>query len=214
MKKKTLTVGIIGFGNIGKKRYLALLRIKKYKVKIIFIVDKKKPNINLKKIKYYSNWIKIKKKNVDLIIISTPTKESAEISDQLSGKFNLLVEKPLSTKINKIKKIISNSNLFKKIIKVGYNLRFDDGLIKAKENYLNSKIGKTYYIKITYANGAAKTNTNKIGSLLDMGSHSINIIEWLLNNSKLKLISNVFQKNEFLNKSKIDNGFAIFKSKK
>ena len=47
-----------------------------------------------------------------------------------------------------------------------------------------------------------------------MGSHSINIIEWLLNNSKLKLISNVFQKNEFLNKSKIDNGFAIFKSKK
>lgn len=208
-----MRVGIVGFGNIGKKRYLALLKIKIFRVKIIFIVDKEKPSINLKRIKFYSDWSKIKKENVDLIVISTPTKNSTFISDQLSGKFNLLVEKPLSTEIKKIKKIISKSNKSKKLIKVGYNLRFDDGLLKAKENYLASKIGKTYYIKITYANGAAGTNSNKIGSLLDMGTHSINILEWLLGNSKLKLISSTSQKNEFLNKLKIDNGFVVLKSK-
>jgi predicted dehydrogenase len=213
MINKIIKVGIIGFGNIGKKRYLALLKIKKFKIKIIYIVDKKKPNINFKKIKFYSCWSKIKNKNSDLIIISTPTKKSEFIANQLSGKFNLLVEKPLSTEIKKIKQIISKNLHSKKIIKVGYNLRFDDGLMMAKKNYHAKKIGKTYYIKITYANGAAKTNTNKVGSLLDMGTHSVNILEWLIGNSKFKLISSLSQKNEFLNKSKIDNGFVMFKSK-
>lgn len=37
---KLIRIGIIGFGNIGKKRFLAISQIKKYNIQVIYIVDK------------------------------------------------------------------------------------------------------------------------------------------------------------------------------
>ena len=56
---------------------------------------------------------------------------------------------------------------------------------------------------------AVKTNTNKVGSILDMASHSINLIEYFFKNKKIKLNYSKIQKNEFLNKTKVDNGFIF-----
>lgn len=211
MNKNFFKIGIIGFGNIGKKRYQSLLRIKKFKIQIDYIVDLKKPTINLKKTKYYKHWEEILNLNVDLVIVSTPTYITEKIIKKLHKKFNLIIEKPISTKLGVIKKLANESLNANKLFKVGYNLRFDDGLMKAKKNCTKDKIGEIYYIKITYANGAAKTNSNKVGSLLDMGTHSINILEWLIKSSDIKIVTNNDQKNEFLKKSKIDNGFIILK---
>jgi predicted dehydrogenase len=214
MNESGIRIGIIGFGNIGKKRFEALSSITKFKKKIVYIVDKKKPTAALENIKHYFDWKKILKINVDLIIISTPTNVSEVIAGNLSGKFNLLIEKPLSTNIGKLKKIIFQSNYGKKLLKAGYNLRFDNGLIRAKKILLEKKIGKIYYCKITYANGSAITNKNKIGSLLDIGTHSLNLLQWIFPESKLKIISSCSQKNEFLKKIKTDNGFLMLNSKK
>ncbi len=211
--KKIIKVGIIGFGNIGKKRFKALSDIKDYSISIKFIVDKREPKEKKRGIRYYKNWKNIISENVDLIILSTPTEQSKKIINHLCGKFNIIVEKPLSNNPNEIKKIINKSNFHKKILKVGYNLRYDDGLIKTKKLIVKKSIGKIYYIKITYANGAAKTNSNKIGSLLDMGTHSINLLIWLTNNDKFKVIKSISQKNEFLNKKKVDNGFILLQHK-
>ena len=43
MIKKIVKIGIIGFGNIGKKRFLSLKKIKKFKINIVYIVDIVKP---------------------------------------------------------------------------------------------------------------------------------------------------------------------------
>ena len=213
MLKKKLKIGIIGFGNIGQKRYKSLLNISSFLIEIIYIVDIKKPKNIKKGIKIFNNWNDVKKVQVDLIIVSTPTRESKIIVNNLCGKFNILVEKPLSNKLNEIKKLVKISNLNNKLLKVGYNLRFDDGLIKSREILDKKLIGKIYYIKIFYANGATKTNSNKIGSLLDMGTHSINLLLWLMNNDNFKIIKAISQKNEFHNKTKVDNGFILLKSK-
>ena len=211
--KKTIKVGIIGFGNIGKKRFNALQAIRNYNIKTEFIVDKNKPKKIKKGIEYFTNWKSIVSKNVDLIILSTPTEQSKKIIRNLCGKFHILVEKPLSNNPYEIKQIINKSNSKKKFLKVGYNLRFDDGLIKTKKLLQKNSIGKIYYLKIIYANGAAKTNTNKVGSLLDMGTHSINLLIWLTNNEKFRLIKSLSQKNEFFKKTKVDNGFLLLKHK-
>ena len=179
MLRRKIKIGLIGFGNIGQKRYKSLLDISSFLIDVTYIVDIKKPENIKKKIKIFSNWKDVKKIHVDLIIVSTPTKESKIIVNNLAGKFNILVEKPLSNKLNEIKKLVKISNINNKLLKVGYNLRFDDGLIKSKELLDKKLIGNVYYIKIFYANGAAKTNSNKIGSLLDMGTHSINLLIWL-----------------------------------
>jgi len=208
---KKIKVGIIGLGNIGLKRYTELKKLKN--VKIILICDKKKIQIQ-KSLIFLQNWRKIINYECDLVIISVPTKVSEKIAYSLSGKFNLLVEKPLSENISLVKKIISRSIKSKKIFKVGYNLRFDEGIQKAESIYRSGKIGKIYYSKITYANGTSRTNTNKVGSLLDMGSHALNLFNFFFKTINIKKISKIDQKNEFLNKTKIDNSFTIFKIKK
>jgi predicted dehydrogenase len=206
MIKKIVKIGIIGFGNILKK-------IKKFKINIVYIVDIVKPKNLSSKISYFKNWEDVSSIDVDLIIISTPTKQSKIIVNEFCEKFNILVEKPLSNNLKEIKKYISRANKSKKLLKVGYNLRYDDGIIAVK-NFLNKNlIGKIYYIKISYANGAAKTNTNEVGSLLDMGTHSINLLTWLTNVDYFKVIKSISQKNEFLNRTKIDNGFILLESK-
>ena len=213
MTKKTVKIGIIGFGNIGKKRFLSLKKIKKFKINIVYIVDIFKPKNLSSKISYFKNWEDVSLIDVDLIIISTPTKQSKIIVNEFCEKFNILVEKPLSSNLKEMKKYISRANKSKKLLKIGYNLRYDDGIIATK-NFINKKlIGKIYYIKISYANGAAKTNSNEVGSLLDMGTHSINLLIWLSNFNDFKMIKSISQKNEFLNRTKVDNGFILLESK-
>ena len=213
--KKKFKIGIIGFGNIGRKRFSSILKIKKYNIDVVYIVDK---NIKIKKffkkLNFFDNWKKIKLIDVDLVIIATPTKISEKIVKELSGKFNLLVEKPITTKSALMSHIVNKANKKKLLLKTGYNLRFDDGLQMAKNIMNKKKIGKIYYCKITYANGATKTNSNQVGSLLDMGSHSLNLLEWFFEYSKIIPSHNIFQSNEFMNKSKVDNGFIFLKINK
>tara|TARA_Y100000590_G_C15729069_1_gene1016343 strand:+ start:2314 stop:3267 length:954 start_codon:yes stop_codon:yes gene_type:complete len=211
---KKFKIGIIGFGNIGKKRFNVIKKLKKSEIEISYICDNKKNIKKLKKIKLIKNWEDAKNFDVDLVIISTPTNISEKIAKRFSGKFNMLIEKPITTNLKLIKRITSNSFKNKKILKTGYNLRFDEGLLKVKKILNQRKIGKIYYLKITYANGAAKTNTNRVGSLVDMGAHSINLIQWFFHNSKINIKNNIGQKNEFYNKKKIDNGFITLEINK
>ena len=46
-----------------------------------------------------------------------------------------------------------------------------------------------------------------------MGTHSINLLIWLTNIKKFKIIKSISQKNEFLNKTKVDNGFILLTAK-
>jgi len=213
--KKNFKIGIIGFGNIGKKRFSSILKIKNYNIEVVYIVDNvlKKDKI-FKRIDFFRNWEKAKTIDVDLIIVATPTKISEKIVKEFSGKFNLLVEKPITTKPKLMSYILNRANKNKLLLKTGYNLRFDDGLQAAKNIINKNKIGKIYYCKITYANGATKTNSNQVGSLLDMGSHSLNLLQWFFESSKIIPSYNAFQSNEFMNKSKVDNGFVFLKINK
>ena len=50
----------------------------------------------------------------------------------------------------------------------------------AKKLLTKKNIGKIYFVKIEYVNGTAKTNKNKVGSMSDIGSHSLNLFEYFL----------------------------------
>ncbi len=211
---KNFKIGIIGFGNIGKKRFEAIKKIKKLKIEVVYISDidanKKIPRGTL----FISDWKKARNIDVDLVIISTPTNITEIIAKEFSGYFNLLIEKPITTNLKLLKKITNMANKNKKILKTGYNLRFDEGLMIVKKIIDNNKVGTIYHCKITYANGVAKSNTNNVGSLVDMGAHSLNLLQWIFDKSIIKVLSKFSQRNEFLNQEKPDNGFIFFKIKK
>ena len=59
---KTIKVGIIGFGNIGKKRFGALRNLRDPNISILFICEKKKLKLIIKK----SKFIKIGEKRLKI----------------------------------------------------------------------------------------------------------------------------------------------------
>jgi predicted dehydrogenase len=208
-RKIFINVGLIGFGNIGKKRLLAIKKIKSVNYKIIYILDKKNKKNNGY---FYRSIDDIRSKKVDLLIVCLPTNQTLKVLSKINWNYKwLLLEKPGFENINIFRNFIKRANQKKIHVNIGYNLRFDDGILKARD--ILKKIGKIYSVKINYSNGTAKSNTNKVGSLLDIGSHSVNLLQYFLNSHNLGRKFKFIQKNEFMYKKKDDNGYVIMKLK-
>jgi predicted dehydrogenase len=208
-RKIFISVGLIGFGNIGKKRLLAIKKIKSVNYKIIYILDKKNKKNNGY---FYRSIDDISSKKVDLLIVCLPTNQTLKVLSKINWNYKwLLLEKPGFENINIFRNFIKRANQKKIHVNIGYNLRFDDGILKARD--ILKKIGKIYSVKINYSNGTAKSNTNKVGSLLDIGSHSVNLLQYFLNSHNLGRKFKFIQKNEFMYKKKDDNGYVIMKLK-
>ncbi len=208
---RKISIGIIGFGNIGKKRFDALNKLRNL-AEVKIICEKNKINKKFKNIKIVHDFKELNNYDLDLIIICTPTDVSKKIYKQFVGKFHLLVEKPITLNLKELSKNLKKSTNNRKIIKAGYNLKHDCGLDYIKKTLQSNSIGKIYYCKISYANGTARTNSNNVGSIFDMASHSVNLLMWLFNSKTLNVIKTCNQKNEF-SKTHFDNGFAILKIK-
>ena len=95
----TYKVAIIGYGYWGPK--LARNVDNSIQFKIKYIVDESKKNLNKAKkdfplSKLLTNFKDLKKKDIDLVIISSPTKTHYKIAKYFLEITNVLVEKPLS----------------------------------------------------------------------------------------------------------------------
>ena len=211
-----IKVGLIGCGNIGSKRILSIIKDKNTRIK--YIIGPKKINKSSKcrglelskKLKciYSTDRNKVLNSDVNAIILSTgPTLFKKIGTEILNANKHLLIEKPLGLNESEALYLTKLANKKKLVLKTGFNLRFDEGINKAKEIVFKKKIGKIYFLKITYVNGSVKTNKNKVGALSDIGSHSINLIEYIIN-KKINIINSMRQSIEH---KKDDNGFIILK---
>mgnify|MGYP001412038381 CR=1 FL=1 len=151
------------------------------------------------------------KSDVDAVILSTGPTLFKKIGSEIlkSGK-HLLIEKPLGVSLKDAEFLTDIANRKNLILKTGFNLRFDSAIMEAKRIVDKKKIGKIYFIKSIYVNGSVKTNKNKVGALSDIGSHSLNLIEFFLN----KNIENFYCKKISHEHQKDDNGFMIIKINK
>ena len=212
-KLKKISIGFIGYGNMATKRHQAIKTLKKYKTSVSYIIDKKIKEDKTNK--YFKSWNKIINLKTDLIIISIQTNEVKKIPFLIfkNTKY-LLIEKPISTDLNYLKKLNKFCAANKITLKTGYNLRFDNGLKMINQLMSKKSVGKLYYVKINYSNGTSRTNNNNIGSLFDIGCHSVNLLQWLLKTKNFSNYLTIIQKNEFMNRKKDDNGFVLMKYKK
>ncbi len=212
-----MKIAVVGCGNIGAKRVKSIKEYNKTEIK--FIVGKKKVKKKIDnsgfriaqkiKAKYITDIKEVLESNVDSVILSTqPNLFLRYATKILNSKKHLLVEKPLGLNASEALKILNTAKKNKVYLKTGFNLRYDDGIQLAKKLIDKKKIGKIYFIKIEYVNGSVKTNKNNVGSLSDIGSHSVNLFEFFIN-KKFQVLNNAMQKNEYF---KDDNGFITLKS--
>ncbi len=218
----TINIGIIGCGLIGKKRYRNVGNLGK----VLAVSDKNIENaknlIKKKKIKIFKDWkqlIKIKKLNI--IIISTFHNHLSEILIEcLKNNKHTLVEKPGAIEPNQLKIAYKIAKKRKLLVKVGYNHRYHEAIIKSKQLIDENKIGELMYIKASYGHGGRvgyekewrmNPKLSGGGELIDQGSHLIDLSQMYLGkieNYKSLLTTSFW-------KSKVDdNSFMILKNKK
>ena len=198
MIKKVL---IIGYGSIGVKHKISLLKIDK---KLSFFLTNSENKFDRQS---------LNKINPDYIIISTPTSmhyNNLKIVDSTLKKKVILVEKPIFHRLKEFKKNYKNKNK----IFVGYNLRFHPII-----QYLKNKTYKSnfFYLRsecYSYLPNWRKRNYKKIysskktmggGVALDL-SHEIDFINWIF--GKIDII---FKKKFKVSKLKIsaDDTFIL-----
>ena len=208
-----MLIAQIGFGNIGKKRVSALSEIPN--VTLVSIVGPKNSDAAResggfdKSIPYFGGIDKFLAADIDIdaVIISTPTIYSKKLCEIfLKRGVHVLVEKPPCHTHDELRYLIELAENNRLVFRVGYNLRFDDGIRYAKSLIDHKSLGDINYVKVTYCNGSALTNNNNVGSLLDIGVHSIDLALWLSDSFDIDFDS-VQKVNQSIDFDGISNGF-------
>lgn len=205
---------VIGCGNIGVKRINAIQNIPEIEIAGLVEVNPQQKQYLQNNYKYpvSDNYQKYLTDNsIDAFIVSATTHPSLKIiEDALKAGKHVLCEKPLGDEISQTEKITNLANDKSLVLHIGFNIRYDEGLQKAKLLIDEGKIGKPYFFKCTYVNGSVITNNNKVGALLDMGIHNLYLAKMFMGD--IKPIANAIQKFEYEVKDRDDNGFVLLQS--
>ena len=216
-----MNVGIIGCGNVGMKRALALGTNK-----LVIAVDSdiSKSKILVKKfgaIEFSTNpYEAIEDKSIDLIIVATTNDYLAEytLAAVENGK-HVLVEKPAGRNPEELMPIIQKAKENKVFVKVGFNHRFHPALVKAKEFVKSGALGKLMFIRGRYGHGGrlgyekewrADPEKSGGGELIDQGVHLIDLSQWFLGDLT---VENGFTHTYFWKMPVEDNAFMMLKSR-
>ncbi len=209
-----MKIVVIGCGNIGVKRINAIQNIPEIEIVGLVEVNPKQKQYLQNNYKYpvSDNYQKYLTDNsIDAFIVSATTHPSLKIiEDALKAGKHVLCEKPLGNEISQTEKITNLANDKSTVLQIGFNIRYDKGLQKAKFLIDEGKIGKPYFFKCTYVNGSVITNNNKVGALLDMGIHNIYLAKMFMGD--IKPIASAIQRFEYKVKNSDDNGFVLLQS--
>ena len=209
-------VAIIGFGYWGPKLSRNFHNSKNFEIK--YIIDKSIKNLNLAKSEYpfaitSTNYKKINCNDVNLVVISTPTKSHFNLTKHFLKKTNVLVEKPLALSSKEVKKLNTISKKNNNNIYVDYPFIFSGSINFIKKIISRKKYGKLLEVE-SYREQAPIRNDADV--VWDLGVHDISILQFLLNKNPISINANKFRtgKNK-LNDSayinmKYKNGTNIF----
>mgnify|MGYP001166269222 FL=1 len=184
---KELNILLIGDGNIGSihKRIIT----ESETINLVGIVDKKYKNSSKNGILYFNDIkeIDFNKLTLDGVIVATPTKSHYQISKKIiENKIPVLVEKPVTTNISNLKKLIE---LAKK-----NNTVFRAGLIETCNpifSYLKDNINIDEFELIHIKRHSPKPSDGREleDVLFDLSIHDISVLYSLFGFKKIELVS-------------------------
>ena len=217
-----LKIGIAGYGIVGKIRKKILDGITG--LKVVAISDKNPKNRVLsKKIKFFDNYKKLFKENLDILFVSLPNKYAAEATIKaLKKNINVFCEKPPARNISELNKVFKEfKNKKSKIkLKYGFNHRYHDSIILAKKIIDSKRYGKLINLKGLYGKSKIITFAGQWrsvksiaggGILLDQGIHLLDLMRFFC--GEFKEIKS-FVSNKYWKHKVEDNAYVIMRSKK
>jgi predicted dehydrogenase len=204
-----MKTALIGCGNIGSRRAQHAASHARSTLRLVVDTDEPRAEALARqhRCNHATDWRAVLEAGVEAVIVSVPTKSVHEIVPRLlDAGLHVLCEKPLGRNLAEAREITSLARARGVVLETGFNLRFDPGLQKARALVSEGAIGELYFLTCEYVNGAALTNTNGVGSLLDIGLHSLDLALWFLGD-----VDSVYGEMSAHETPHDDNGFALLR---
>lgn len=208
-----MKVGIIGCGNIGTKRAAVVAKAPHDQLVGLVEVDRSRwPRLRQEfNCPVFATAAPLLKKTEAVIISTPPQQHGTLIAAALTAENDVLCEKPLAESLKEVAALTRLADKKGRLLKCGFNLRHDRGLARAKALYDEGAIGTPYWLKADYVNGCVVVNTNGVGSLLDMGSHLLDLVLWF--GGEPQKTTGILQRTEYP-LPRDDNAFLAITTKK
>ncbi|HEY8241531.1 MAG TPA: Gfo/Idh/MocA family oxidoreductase [Kiritimatiellia bacterium] len=186
-----MNIAIVGCGLIGQKRALNA-----GKHTVTWVTDVKPDAARALAAKIPSAMVAnnykemLQASNIDIVVIATPHNLLSPIALAcLEARKHVLMEKPGGLNPEEIRRIITKSESWKRLVRVGYNHRFHPSLFKAKEMINAGQLGPLMFLRGRYGHGArpgyetewrADARQSGGGEGIDQGVHLVDLSRWYL----------------------------------
>ncbi|MCL6087621.1 MAG: Gfo/Idh/MocA family oxidoreductase [Actinobacteria bacterium] len=206
---KTLGVGMVGYGFIGKVHTVSYLDMPFYykpmpaKLKMVGVVSSPladaQEGIQQAGFEFATENYKdlLDRKDIDIIEVCTPNLYHKDIIiDSLNAGKHVICEKPLAMNLAEAKEILDAANSHPELIsQVTFNYRYAPVVMKARQLINDGFLGRPYSARISYLH-AGNVDPNRPtywkiqkqfcggGSSYDLASHVIDITRFLLGDFK------------------------------
>lgn len=186
-----MDVGVVGFGKMGVLHAGILNALEGVRVTAIAERDGVLRNYVKKifpHIKMYDDASKMcEQAALDIVYITTPVLSHLPVAIScIKNNINFFMEKPLAANLGEAKKLCQELCKHDVIHSVGYNRRFTDTFVKAKELLDLDTIGEVHEVNssIYLSTVFSKTSSSlakkaeRGGVLLDLGIHVVDLLIW------------------------------------
>ncbi|MBR5308339.1 MAG: Gfo/Idh/MocA family oxidoreductase [Clostridia bacterium] len=201
-EQKKVRVGIIGCGGIANGKHMPALK-KVPEVEMVAFCDivawkaeKAVRDFGVEGAKAYTDYKELlKDETIDVIHVCTPNRSHSFITvDALHAGKHVMCEKPMAINSAEAKKMIDASKETGKKLTIGYQNRQAAENQFAKEYCDNGNLGDIYFAKSHAIRRRAVPTWGVFlneyeqggGPLIDIGTHSLDLTLWMMNNYKPK----------------------------
>ena len=179
---KTIRVGVIGIGWMGKNHVRVLSSIRGISLEGVVDISKKNRqwfNQTYNKPTFEDAQTFLKQIDVDAVIVSTPTSLHYSMAKEMLGLGkDVLLEKPITTSSKKGEQLLKLAHQEHLVFMVGHVERFNPMVLKMKNVLRQKTLGKILQARIRRMS-PYPGRMQDVGVLMDLATHDLDILRFL-----------------------------------
>lgn len=199
-----LRVGIIGCGGIANGKHMpAIAKVKNAEMVAFCDIIEERAVESAKKFgvedaKVYTDYKELlKDKSIDTIHVCTPNRSHSFITiDSLEAGKHVICEKPMAKTYAEAKAMCEAAERTGKKLTIGYQSRWRNDSLFLKQCCEDGEFGEIYYARAIALRRRAVPTWGVFlneyeqggGSLIDIGTHALDLTLWMMNNYKPKMV--------------------------
>jgi len=221
--KKVLSVGIAGYGVVGKRRRQYIDQHPQLKTTAVCDQNFSKAGVMEDGMSCFANYKDLLAQPLDVLFVSLPNYLAADVTiAALERNLHVFCEKPPGRDVSDIKRVIETEKKHPKLLlKYGFNHRYHNSVREALRIIKSGDLGEIINLRGVYGKSTivpfctgewrAKRKYAGGGILLDQGIHMVDL---------MRLFCGEFQEvksyvsNDYWHHDVEDNAFALMKDKK